>query len=152
MISGIILCMRPANERRRYIVTIIGWPHTPNDLHDTEVTDACCLWNSCFEDSIGDCLCWWGYYCSYWYAPYVDICQFHYWWDSVKMMIKTDNHLLGEDSTMVVCKDHSLILIIFVTMVTGETPSKWRMFGWGVNLNIGPRRSSSRDLCYDLMW
>ena len=30
---GIILCMRPANERRRYIVTppVIGWAHTQND-------------------------------------------------------------------------------------------------------------------------
>ena len=29
----IILCMRPANERRRYNVTssLIGWPHTQND-------------------------------------------------------------------------------------------------------------------------
>ena len=33
MFSGIILCMRPANERRRYIVTSspIGWAHTQND-------------------------------------------------------------------------------------------------------------------------
>ena len=31
--SGIILCMRPTNERRRYIVTssLIGWAHTQND-------------------------------------------------------------------------------------------------------------------------
>ena len=31
--SGIILCMRPANERRRYTVTscLIGWAHTQND-------------------------------------------------------------------------------------------------------------------------
>ena len=31
--SGIILWMRPANERRRYIVTsaLIGWAHTQND-------------------------------------------------------------------------------------------------------------------------
>ena len=30
-ISGIILWMRPANERRRYIVTsFIGWGHTQN--------------------------------------------------------------------------------------------------------------------------
>ena len=30
---GIILCVRPANERRRYIVTpsLIGWAHTQND-------------------------------------------------------------------------------------------------------------------------
>ena len=30
---GFILCMRPANERRRYIVTssLIGWAHTQND-------------------------------------------------------------------------------------------------------------------------
>ena len=30
---GIILCMCPANERRRYIVTssLIGWAHTQND-------------------------------------------------------------------------------------------------------------------------
>ena len=30
---GIILCMHPANERRRYIVTssLIGWVHTQND-------------------------------------------------------------------------------------------------------------------------
>ena len=30
---GIILCMRPANERRRYTVTppVIGWAHTQND-------------------------------------------------------------------------------------------------------------------------
>ena len=32
-ISGIILCMRPANERRRYNVTSspIGWAHSQND-------------------------------------------------------------------------------------------------------------------------
>ena len=32
-ITGIILCMRPANERRRYNVTSspIGWAHTQND-------------------------------------------------------------------------------------------------------------------------
>ena len=31
--AGFILCMRPANERRRYIVTssLIGWAHTQND-------------------------------------------------------------------------------------------------------------------------
>ena len=31
--SGIILYMRPANERRRYILTssLIGWAHTQND-------------------------------------------------------------------------------------------------------------------------
>ena len=31
---GIIMCMRPANVRRRYIVTssLIGWEHTQNDL------------------------------------------------------------------------------------------------------------------------
>ena len=31
--SGIILCMCPANERQRYIVTssLIGWAHTQND-------------------------------------------------------------------------------------------------------------------------
>ena len=31
--SGIILCMQPANERRRYNVTssLIGWVHTQND-------------------------------------------------------------------------------------------------------------------------
>ena len=31
--SGIILCMCPANERRRYIVTssLIGWAHHQND-------------------------------------------------------------------------------------------------------------------------
>ena len=31
--SGIILCMRPANERWRYTVTpsLIGWAHTQND-------------------------------------------------------------------------------------------------------------------------
>ena len=31
--SGIILCMRPANGRQRYIVTssVIGWAHTQND-------------------------------------------------------------------------------------------------------------------------
>ena len=30
---GIILCMRPANERRRYNVTsfLIGWAHPRND-------------------------------------------------------------------------------------------------------------------------
>ena len=37
--SGNISCMRPANERRRYIVTssLIGWVHTQKDpcqLHD----------------------------------------------------------------------------------------------------------------------
>ena len=33
--SGISLYMRPANERRRYIVTssVIGWAHTENDLY-----------------------------------------------------------------------------------------------------------------------
>ena len=32
-VAGIILCMRPANERRRYIVTspLIGWAHTQYD-------------------------------------------------------------------------------------------------------------------------
>ena len=32
MKSGIILCMRPANERRRYTVTssLIGWAHKQN--------------------------------------------------------------------------------------------------------------------------
>ena len=32
-ITGIILCVRPANERRRYIVTssLIGWVHTQNN-------------------------------------------------------------------------------------------------------------------------
>ena len=32
-LTGIKLCMRPANERRRYIVTssLIGWVHTQND-------------------------------------------------------------------------------------------------------------------------
>ena len=31
--AGIILCMHPPNERRRYIVTsfVIGWAHTQND-------------------------------------------------------------------------------------------------------------------------
>ena len=30
--TGIILCIRPANERRRYNVTsLIGWAHTQND-------------------------------------------------------------------------------------------------------------------------
>ena len=39
---GIILCMRPANERRRYIVTssLIGWAHTQNDPWWT----LCTLW------------------------------------------------------------------------------------------------------------
>ena len=33
ILSGIILCMRPANERRRYDVTssFIGWAHSQND-------------------------------------------------------------------------------------------------------------------------
>ena len=33
LMAGIILCMCPANERRRYIVTssLIGWAHTQND-------------------------------------------------------------------------------------------------------------------------
>ena len=32
-VPGIILCMRPANEKRRYIVifSLIGWVHTQND-------------------------------------------------------------------------------------------------------------------------
>ena len=32
IIAGIILCMRPANERRCYIVTssLLGWPHIQN--------------------------------------------------------------------------------------------------------------------------
>ena len=31
--TGIILCMRPANERQRYIVmlSLIGWAYTQND-------------------------------------------------------------------------------------------------------------------------
>ena len=35
--AWVILCMRPANERRRYIVTspLIGWAHTQND-HGSE--------------------------------------------------------------------------------------------------------------------
>ena len=34
--TGIILCMHPANERRRYIVTspLIGWVHTQNEPWD----------------------------------------------------------------------------------------------------------------------
>ena len=34
--AGIILCMHPANERRRYDVTssLIGWAHTQNDPCD----------------------------------------------------------------------------------------------------------------------
>ena len=37
--SGIILCMHPANERRRYDVTssLIGWVHTQNDPCGLEV-------------------------------------------------------------------------------------------------------------------
>ena len=33
VVSGIILCMHSANERRRYIVTspLIGWVHTQKD-------------------------------------------------------------------------------------------------------------------------
>ena len=33
MFTGIILCMRPANERQRYNVTLslIGWVHAQND-------------------------------------------------------------------------------------------------------------------------
>ena len=36
--AGIILCMRPANEKRRYVVTssLIDWAHTQND--------PCCCW------------------------------------------------------------------------------------------------------------
>ena len=38
----IILCMRPANERRRYIVTspLICWAHTQNDPHSATSTRA----------------------------------------------------------------------------------------------------------------
>ena len=36
MKAGIILCLHPANERRRYIVTssLFGWAHTQNDESD----------------------------------------------------------------------------------------------------------------------
>ena len=40
--AGIILCMRPAKEKRRYILTwsLIGWAHTQNDLWSlSDVTD-----------------------------------------------------------------------------------------------------------------
>ena len=42
--TGIIVCMRPANERRRYIVTssLIGWAHTQN-IPDT--IHMCCICN-----------------------------------------------------------------------------------------------------------
>ena len=37
--AGIILCMCPANERRRYNVTsLIGWVHTQNDLWPCRMT------------------------------------------------------------------------------------------------------------------
>ena len=39
--AGIILCMRPANERRRYIITssLIGWAHTENYLWRSEINE-----------------------------------------------------------------------------------------------------------------
>ena len=43
-ITGIILCMRQANERRRYIITssLIGWAHTQSDRWDyVMVTNYC---------------------------------------------------------------------------------------------------------------
>ena len=38
-LGGIILCMRLANERRRYNVTssLIGWAHTQNDPRSSVV-------------------------------------------------------------------------------------------------------------------
>ena len=52
---GIILCMRPANERRRYSVTSspIGWAHAQNDLCwtrfrlNTSGFDFCGKWSFC---------------------------------------------------------------------------------------------------------
>ena len=40
---GIIVCMRPANERRRYSVTpsLIGWAHTHNDLWMCNEVNVC---------------------------------------------------------------------------------------------------------------
>ena len=40
MSSAIILCMRPANEGRRYIVasSLIGWAHTQNDPYALHIT------------------------------------------------------------------------------------------------------------------
>ena len=38
-LAGIILCMHPANERRRYSVTpsLIGWVHTQNESRFSEI-------------------------------------------------------------------------------------------------------------------
>ena len=38
-ITGIILCMHPANERQRYYVMpcLIGWAHTKNDPWDSMI-------------------------------------------------------------------------------------------------------------------
>ena len=45
--TGIILCMRPGNERRRYIVTpsLIGWAHTQNDHPDELAKNTNCYWH-----------------------------------------------------------------------------------------------------------
>ena len=48
VLAGIILCMRPANERRRYIVTssFIGWAHAQTDpclVTICKATPAVCL-------------------------------------------------------------------------------------------------------------
>ena len=39
MFTGIVLCMCPANERRRYIVTssLIGWAHSQNCVHQGQI-------------------------------------------------------------------------------------------------------------------
>ena len=48
--AGIILCMHPANERRRYNVTssLIGWAHSCNDtwFHVCVLGSSCVLWQS----------------------------------------------------------------------------------------------------------
>ena len=46
----ILLCMRPSNEKRRYIDTssLIAWPHTQNDS---------CIWASFQISKIAVCAC-----------------------------------------------------------------------------------------------
>ena len=41
LLAGIILCMHPANERRRYHVTpsVIGWARTPSDVYGSQQYD-----------------------------------------------------------------------------------------------------------------
>ena len=52
--AGIILCMRPANERRRYNVTssLIGWAHAQNKPRVGSVGCVELLWLSLLSNTI----------------------------------------------------------------------------------------------------